>query len=98
MDHSFMSLLILSFVTGAMSYGSTISNETHTTIAAAMKRIGGKSNSREGGEDSSRSKIWKVEPRIALVSSKLLHADSVSQFIGCRCKCEVVNGAYSGIY
>ncbi|OMJ19811.1 putative glutamate synthase [NADPH] [Smittium culicis] len=41
------------FCSGAMSYGS-ISIEAHTTIAAAMNRLGGKSNSGEGGEDSHR--------------------------------------------
>ncbi|MEM7103850.1 MAG: glutamate synthase large subunit [Bacteroidota bacterium] len=41
------------FVTGAMSFGS-ISHEAHTTLAVAMNRIGGKSNSGEGGEDPSR--------------------------------------------
>ena len=41
------------FATGAMSFGS-ISHEAHTTLAIAMNRIGGKSNSGEGGEDSSR--------------------------------------------
>jgi glutamate synthase (NADPH/NADH) large chain len=41
------------FATGAMSYGS-ISKEAHTTLAIAMNRIGGKSNSGEGGEDASR--------------------------------------------
>jgi len=41
------------FATGAMSFGS-ISHEAHTTIAIAMNRIGGKSNSGEGGEDELR--------------------------------------------
>ena len=41
------------FATGAMSFGS-ISHEAHTTLAMAMNRIGGKSNSGEGGEDPSR--------------------------------------------
>ena len=43
------------FCTGAMSIGS-ISRETHETIAIAMNRIGGKSNTGEGGEDSVRYK------------------------------------------
>jgi len=43
------------FATGAMSFGS-ISEEAHTTLAIAMNRIGGKSNSGEGGEDSKRYK------------------------------------------
>ena len=41
------------FATGAMSFGS-ISRPAHETIAIAMNRIGGKSNTGEGGEDSSR--------------------------------------------
>jgi len=41
------------FATGAMSFGS-ISEEAHTTLAIAMNRIGGKSNSGEGGEDAKR--------------------------------------------
>jgi glutamate synthase (NADPH) large chain len=41
------------FATGAMSFGS-ISHEAHTTLAIAMNRIGGKSNSGEGGEDAVR--------------------------------------------
>src|SRR5262249_3032015 len=41
------------FATGAMSYGS-ISQEAHETLAVAMNRIGGKSNTGEGGEDSAR--------------------------------------------
>ncbi|PVU92698.1 hypothetical protein BB559_003634 [Furculomyces boomerangus] len=45
--------IVKRFVTGAMSYGS-ISLEAHTALAAAMNKIGGKSNSGEGGEDPSR--------------------------------------------
>ena len=41
------------FATGAMSFGS-ISHEAHSTLAIAMNRIGGKSNSGEGGEDECR--------------------------------------------
>src|SRR5690606_29022364 len=41
------------FATGAMSYGS-ISAEAHETLAIAMNRIGGRSNSGEGGEDPVR--------------------------------------------
>ena len=41
------------FKTGAMSYGS-ISKEAHETMAVAMNRVGGKSNTGEGGEDPSR--------------------------------------------
>src|SRR6059036_53482 len=43
------------FATGAMSYGS-ISQEAHETLAIAMNRLGGKSNTGEGGEDSARYK------------------------------------------
>ena len=43
------------FATGAMSYGS-ISQEAHETLAIAMNRIGGKSNTGEGGEDPARNK------------------------------------------
>src|SRR5205807_10343345 len=41
------------FATGAMSFGS-ISWEAHTTLAIAMNRLGGKSNTGEGGEDEGR--------------------------------------------
>ena len=43
------------FATGAMSFGS-ISHEAHSTLAIAMNRIGGKSNTGEGGEDEIRYK------------------------------------------
>jgi glutamate synthase (NADPH/NADH) large chain len=45
--------IIRRFATGAMSFGS-ISQEAHETLAIAMNRIGGKSNSGEGGEDPGR--------------------------------------------
>lgn len=45
--------IVKRFKTGAMSYGS-ISEEAHTCMAMAMNRLGGKSNSGEGGEDPSR--------------------------------------------
>ncbi len=45
--------IVRRFSTGAMSYGS-ISREAHTTLAIAMNRIGGKSNTGEGGEESDR--------------------------------------------
>ncbi|HTM95624.1 MAG TPA: glutamate synthase central domain-containing protein, partial [Croceibacterium sp.] len=45
--------IVKRFATGAMSYGS-ISWEAHTTLAMAMNRIGGKSNTGEGGEDPQR--------------------------------------------
>ncbi|HRE52698.1 MAG TPA: glutamate synthase large subunit [Flavitalea sp.] len=44
------------FATGAMSFGS-ISWEAHTTLAIAMNRLGGKSNTGEGGEDESRYEL-----------------------------------------
>lgn len=46
--------IVRRFVTGAMSYGS-ISMESHSTLAIAMNRLGGKSNTGEGGEDPERS-------------------------------------------
>ncbi|MDP8223136.1 MAG: glutamate synthase large subunit [Candidatus Lernaella stagnicola] len=45
--------IVKRFVTAAMSYGS-ISREAHETIAIALNRLGGKSNSGEGGEDAAR--------------------------------------------
>jgi len=45
--------IVRRFATGAMSYGS-ISREAHTTLAIAMNRIGGRSNTGEGGEESDR--------------------------------------------
>ncbi len=45
--------IVTRFATGAMSYGS-ISQEAHETLAIAMNRIGGKSNTGEGGEDPAR--------------------------------------------
>jgi glutamate synthase (NADPH/NADH) large chain len=47
--------IVKRFSTGAMSFGS-ISREAHTTLAIAMNRIGGKSNTGEGGEESDRFK------------------------------------------
>src|SRR6185369_13041837 len=45
--------IVKRFATGAMSYGS-ISGEAHETRAIAMNRLGGKSNTGEGGEDAER--------------------------------------------
>ncbi len=45
--------IVKRFTTGAMSFGS-ISQEAHETLAIAMNRIGGKSNTGEGGEDDAR--------------------------------------------
>ncbi|MGC1940507.1 MAG: glutamate synthase-related protein, partial [Pseudolabrys sp.] len=47
--------IVRRFSTGAMSFGS-ISREAHTTLAIAMNRIGGKSNTGEGGEEPDRFK------------------------------------------
>ncbi|MFO1023333.1 MAG: glutamate synthase large subunit [Planctomycetales bacterium] len=51
-----VSEIVKRFATGAMSLGS-ISREAHETLAIAMNRIGGKSNTGEGGEDSVRYKL-----------------------------------------
>src|ERR1019366_8612028 len=48
-------VIVRRFSTGAMSFGS-ISREAHTTLAIAMNRIGGKSNTGEGGEEPDRFK------------------------------------------
>ncbi|HTS21407.1 MAG TPA: glutamate synthase large subunit [Casimicrobiaceae bacterium] len=50
--------IVKRFSTGAMSLGS-ISTEAHTTLAVAMNRIGGKSNTGEGGEDARRYPLVK---------------------------------------
>ena len=50
--------IVRRFATGAMSYGS-ISQEAHETLAIAMNRLGGKSNSGEGGEDPDR---YRTDP------------------------------------
>lgn len=50
--------IVRRFVTGAMSYGS-ISMESHSTLAVAMNRLGGKSNTGEGGEDPERSLVME---------------------------------------
>src|SRR6202046_3198037 len=54
--------IVKRFATGAMSFGS-ISAEAHETLAIAMNRIGGKSNTGEGGEDEAR---YKDERRSAI--------------------------------
>src|SRR3954471_11639139 len=76
------------FKTGAMSYGS-ISKEAHETLAIAMNRIGGKSNTGEGGEDparfvpdangdSRRSAIKQVASgRFGVTSQYLVSADEI---------------------
>ncbi|RLD90803.1 MAG: glutamate synthase large subunit [Bacteroidetes bacterium] len=76
------------FVTGAMSYGS-ISKEAHEAIAIAMNRIGGRSNTGEGGEDpdrfeplengdSRRSAIKQVASgRFGVTTHYLVNADEI---------------------
>ncbi|MBY0427454.1 MAG: FMN-binding glutamate synthase family protein, partial [Cytophagales bacterium] len=76
------------FATGAMSFGS-ISHEAHSTLAVAMNRIGGKSNTGEGGEDeiryvvkpngdSERSAIKQVASgRFGVTSYYLTNADEL---------------------
>ncbi len=59
--------IVKRFATGAMSYGS-ISKEAHETLAIAMNRIGGKSNTGEGGEDPAR---YKPDPNGDLRSSAI---------------------------
>src|SRR6185436_17723901 len=51
--------IVKRFKSGAMSYGS-ISQEAHETLAIAMNRIGGKSNTGEGGE-APETYVWKNE-------------------------------------
>ncbi len=72
------------FNTGAMSYGS-ISSEAHETLAIAMNRIGGRSNTGEGGEDPQRlydperrSAIKQVASgRFGVTSEYLVNADDI---------------------
>ena len=80
--------IIKRFSTGAMSYGS-ISVEAHTTLAIAMNRLGGKSNTGEGGEDeerfdtsdpnnNKRSAIKQVASgRFGVTSRYLVNADDI---------------------
>ena len=83
-----VSEILKRFATGAMSYGS-ISQEAHETLAIAMNRIGGKSNTGEGGEDparntldangdSRRSAIKQVASgRFGVTSEYLVNADDI---------------------
>jgi glutamate synthase (NADPH/NADH) large chain len=83
-----VSSIVRRFATGAMSYGS-ISAEAHETLAIAMNRIGGKSNSGEGGEDARRyvpdangdlrrSAVKQVASgRFGVTSHYLVNADDV---------------------
>src|SRR6187455_762143 len=80
--------IVRRFATGAMSFGS-ISREAHTTLAIAMNRIGGKSNTGEGGEepdrfkplangDSMRSAIKQVASgRFGVTAEYLVNADDI---------------------
>ena len=79
-----VSEIVKRFSTGAMSYGS-ISLEAHQTLAIAMNRIGGKSNTGEGGEDvdrlhdpSRRSAIKQVASgRFGVTSDYLTNASDI---------------------
>jgi glutamate synthase (NADPH/NADH) large chain len=80
--------IVKRFATGAMSFGA-ISHEAHTTLAIAMNRIGGKSNTGEGGEeperfkplpngDSKRSAIKQVASgRFGVTAEYLVNADDI---------------------
>ncbi|HKX77750.1 MAG TPA: glutamate synthase large subunit [Novosphingobium sp.] len=80
--------IVKRFATGAMSFGS-ISREAHTTLALAMNRIGGKSNTGEGGEevdrftplpngDSMRSAIKQVASgRFGVTTEYLVNSDDI---------------------
>jgi glutamate synthase (NADPH/NADH) large chain len=75
--------IVKRFVTGAMSLGS-ISPETHETLAVAMNRLGGKSNTGEGGEDAERfgnerrSAIKQVaSARFGVTINYLVNADQL---------------------
>ncbi|MBP1690590.1 MAG: glutamate synthase subunit alpha, partial [Deltaproteobacteria bacterium] len=68
--------IVKRFATGAMSLGS-ISTEAHTTLAVAMNRIGGKSNTGEGGEDEMR---YRAELRTG--KSPVRDGDTIATVIG----------------
>jgi glutamate synthase (NADPH/NADH) large chain len=61
--------IVKRFATGAMSLGS-ISTEAHSTLAIAMNRIGGKSNTGEGGEDPARFKRVKAGQMVSEIIGK----------------------------
>ncbi len=61
--------IVKRFATGAMSLGS-ISTEAHTTLAIAMNRIGGRSNTGEGGEDPARFKPVKAGQMVSDIVGK----------------------------
>ncbi len=79
-----VSEIVKRFSTGAMSYGS-ISAEAHETLAVAMNRLGGRSNTGEGGEDADRlvdperrSAVKQVASgRFGVTSLYLTHADDI---------------------
>ena len=68
--------IVKRFVTGAMSLGS-ISTEAHTTLAIAMNRIGGKSNTGEGGEDEAR---YRTEMQTG--SANIKDGDTLASVLG----------------
>ena len=76
--------IVKRFATGAMSYGS-ISAESHETLAIAMNRLGGKSNTGEGGEDVERlydplrrSSVKQIASgRFGVTSEYLVNADDL---------------------
>jgi glutamate synthase (NADPH/NADH) large chain len=70
--------IVKRFATGAMSLGS-ISTEAHTTLAIAMNRIGGKSNTGEGGEDARRyqQELRGIPIRAGDTVASVLGADRV---------------------
>ncbi|UOZ06839.1 glutamate synthase large subunit [Amycolatopsis sp. WQ 127309] len=79
-----VSSIVKRFATGAISYGS-ISMEMHQTLAIAMNRLGGKSNTGEGGEDAERlydperrSAVKQVASgRFGVTSEYLVNADDI---------------------
>jgi glutamate synthase (NADPH/NADH) large chain len=67
--------IVKRFATGAMSLGS-ISTEAHSTLAIAMNRIGGKSNTGEGGEDPTRFKPVKGGTKLSeLIGASRIERD-----------------------
>ena len=69
--------IVKRFATGAMSLGS-ISTEAHTTLAIAMNRIGGKSNTGEGGEDANRFRTLHAGEKLSeIIGKKRIEADLV---------------------
>ncbi len=69
--------IVKRFATGAMSLGS-ISTEVHTALAIAMNRIGGKSNTGEGGEDANRYRKLKGGEKLSdIIGSNRIEVDRV---------------------